>query len=142
MPVYLKNNIEEAIRRHATDTYPNECCGFLLGKMPAPDKREVSEILPMENQRLDSPQNRFSISPEDSLRAEKAAAKKGLGVVGYYHSHPDHPARPSQYDIDHTPWPGVSSIIVNSTETGTGDLTSWVLREDRKSMDSEEVVVE
>jgi proteasome lid subunit RPN8/RPN11 len=141
MPVYLKNNTEQLIREHAGNTYPDECCGFLLGEITDTGEREVTEILPMEKQRRDSSHNRFLISPEDSLRAERHAIKQGSGVVGYYHSHPDHPAKPSQYDVEHTPWPGVSSIIVNSTKAGTGDLTSWVLTEDRSAMDPEEVVV-
>ncbi|OGX06456.1 MAG: hypothetical protein A3G87_00890 [Omnitrophica bacterium RIFCSPLOWO2_12_FULL_50_11] len=142
MPLYLTTQTEQLIRHHAETAYPNECCGFLLGKYnPGGVKKDVREIFQMTNQRADSPQNRFLISPEETLRAEKEAVRRGLEIVGYYHSHPDHPARPSEYDFHHTPWPGYSSIIVQSFQKGTGELTSWILREDRSTMDQEDLII-
>lgn len=143
MPLYLTRKVETSIRDHAEGAYPNECCGFLLGRYdPQGIKKEVKEILPMVNQRVDSSKNRFLISPEDTLRAEKEAIRRGYEIVGYYHSHPDHPARPSEYDLRHTPWPGYSSVIVHSSQKGIGDMTSWVLKEDRSAMDQEELIIE
>src|SRR5215471_14452748 len=99
----LSQELAERIRQHGVETFPHECCGALLGKDSAFEEtangvREVIELFPLVNRRDDSPRNRFAVTAEDVLEAEKAARKYGLDVVGWYHSHPDHPARPSQFD--------------------------------------------
>ncbi len=88
------------IRTHGAEAYPYECCGALLGR-DSELRREVLAMLPLPNQRNDSPRNRFSISPEDFRIAEGAAQERGLELVGWYHSHPDHPALPSEFDRQH-----------------------------------------
>ncbi|HEY2546759.1 MAG TPA: M67 family metallopeptidase, partial [Candidatus Acidoferrum sp.] len=100
--------------------------------------REVLALFPLVNRRDDSPRNRFSVTSEDVRAAEKAAAIQGLEVIGWYHSHPDHPARPSDYDREHA-WPWYSYIIV-SVHTGVPkDMTSWRLKDDRSGYFEEKI---
>ena len=112
----------------------------MLGRF-ADDAAQVHIVLPAENIRGGEEQhNRFTISPRDFMRAEKAARAQGLDIVGFYHSHPDHPARPSAYDLEHA-WPVYSYAIV-SVLAGRDDLlTSWVLKEDRSAFDEQPVRV-
>ncbi len=127
--IWISGRLVEKIRAHGAETYPHECCGALLGRdasaVAGSDsnkdalnaEREILELFPLVNRRDDSPHNRFSVTADDVRAAEKAAREHGLDVVGWYHSHPDHPARPSQYDRDHA-WPWYSYIIV-SVQKGT-----------------------
>ena len=106
--LWISGQLAEKIRAHSAETYPHECCGALLGRdgdVAHPEAvREVLALFPLVNRRDDSPRNRFSVTAEDVLEADKTAQAQGLQVIGWYHSHPDHPARPSQYDQDHA-WP-------------------------------------
>ena len=126
MSLQLTKSQVESIRQHAARDYPSECCGILLGKADG-DNKTVTEVVPLTNLRHDPPRaqellplddpsretekNRFLIDPLDQLRVEKDARKRRLDVLGYYHSHPDHPARPSVYDRDHA-WPWYSYVII------------------------------
>jgi len=94
------------------------------------------DLFPLVNRRDDSPRNRFSVNAQDVLEAEKAARQQGIDVVGWYHSHPDHPARPSQFDRDHA-WPWYSYIIVSVAEGKPQDMTSWRLNDDRAEFSPE-----
>ena len=125
--------VEEAIRSHARAAYPHECCGALIGREGA-----VTAAHPLPNTTGEGPRRRFLVRPEDYREAEREAASRGQELVGFYHSHPDHPARPSQYDLDHA-WPYFSYVIVSSAADGTGALTSWRLRDDRAAFDEEPV---
>jgi len=132
------------IRAHGAETYPHECCGALLGRdgtgKGEKQGREIVELLRLTNQREDSPQNRFSVAPRDVIAADRAAQALGLEVVGWYHSHPDHPARPSEYDREHA-WPWYSYVIVR-VEDGEGrEMTSWRLKEDRREYEEETIEV-
>ncbi len=145
MVIILSNAQKDAIRAHGAAEYPNECCGILLGKANGSNK-EVQEVVPLKNLRLDpskaqeilpldspgreSERNRFLIDPLEQLKVEKGARSRGLDVLGYYHSHPDHPARPSEYDREHA-WPWYSYIIVSVEKGVARDMTSWVLSDDR-----------
>lgn len=121
----------EKIRTHGVRDYPHECCGALLGRDPGNGKvREILEVFPLVNQRDDSPRNRFSVSSRDVIAAERAADAQGLSVVGWYHSHPDHPARPSEYDREHA-WPWYSYIIVSVQKGVAREMKSWRLHDDR-----------
>src|SRR5438045_6920980 len=94
----------EEIRRHGVKDYPYECCGLLLGRY-GPEGKIVNETYPISNAREESAKrNRFLITPEELMRGERYARGKDLEVVGFYHSHPDSPAEPSQYDLEHA-WP-------------------------------------
>jgi proteasome lid subunit RPN8/RPN11 len=151
LEVGISAELAEKIREHGVDTYPYECCGALLGKdqesAAGPDadalglrnSREVLSLFPLVNRRDDSPRNRFSVTADDVREAEKAARAQGFDVIGWYHSHPDHPARPSEYDRDHA-WPWYSYIIV-SVHTGVPqDITSWRLKDDRTEFSEEKIL--
>lgn len=151
----VSSNHLGAIRGHGAREYPNECCGLMLGTADD-DRKEVREIIPLANLRhdpkraqellpLDAPgkeseRNRFLIDPLEQLKVEKEARARGLDVLGYYHSHPDHPARPSNYDREHA-WPWYSYVIVSVERGEAKALTSWVLAEDRTRFDEEAVEV-
>jgi proteasome lid subunit RPN8/RPN11 len=138
----IREELSERIRAHGGETYPHECCGALLGKDGDGGRaREVAEIVPLTNQRNDSPRNRFSITPEDVRDAETAARNAGLDLIGWYHSHPDAPARPSEFDREHA-WPWYSYIIVSVQERVPRDMNSWRLADDRGHYDAEEIVID
>ncbi|MDR3200371.1 MAG: M67 family metallopeptidase [Spirochaetales bacterium] len=130
------------IRAFAEAAYPNEACGFLLGKLDEGGRsRQVEEIIPIDNAREAGEQyHRFTIEPEDFMRAEKTARGQGREVLGFYHSHPDHPALPSDYDREHA-LPFYSYIIVAVAKGAAGDVTSWELSEDRKEFTKEDVEI-
>ena len=127
----------QRIHAHGVETYPHECCGALLGK-DAETAREVVELLPLANRRNDSPRNRFELTPDDVQMAEKKARELRLEVVGWYHSHPDAPARPSEFDREHA-WPWYSYIIVSVQQREPRDTKSWRLRDDRSAYDPEAI---
>ena len=144
--LWISGHLAEKIRAHGAETYPHECCGALLGRdssavlesdrRTAGPARKILQLFPLVNRRDDSPRNRFSVTPEDVLAAEKAAREQGLEVVGWYHSHPDHPARPSEYDRDHA-WPWYSYIIVSVEKGEPCDTKSWRLQDDRSGYEPE-----
>ena len=128
----------DAIRRHGEADYPHECCGLLIGSLDAGHK-VVDEIFPISNAREETAKrNRFLIAPEELMRGEKHARQRGRDVVGFYHSHPDHPAVPSQFDLDHA-WPVYSYIIVSVVSGRAEELFSWELRPDRSRFDAEDL---
>ena len=133
----ISDELLEGIREHGKKAYPNECCGVLLGRIED-SRKSVVELRPMEIRREDSPRNRYLISSRDLLEAEKAARARGLDIVGVYHSHPDHPARPSEFDREHA-FPWYSYIIVSVRGGEPLDLTSWTLRDDRSAFDAEDL---
>src|SRR5215472_7233922 len=112
--LWISSHLAEKIRAHGAEMYPYECCGALLG--------------------------RDSVTAEDVLEADKAAQAQGLEVIGWYHSHPDHPARPSQYDQDHA-WPWYSYIIVSVHNGAPQDMTSWRLDDDREAFSPEGIEI-
>ncbi len=127
---------DAAIRAHGQRAYPYECCGFLLGR----ELWKVETVLPATNSKGQEEQhNRFVITPEASMRAEKEARRLGLSVIGHYHSHPDHPARPSQgfadSDLENATWPGFAFVIVSVMKGRAGELTCWNLAEDRSKFE-------
>jgi proteasome lid subunit RPN8/RPN11 len=150
--LWLSGHLAEKIRAHGAETYPHECCGALLGRDSAelgqgdPEAqastpgREILGLFPLVNRRDDSPRNRFSVTSEDVLAAEKEARAHGLDVVGWYHSHPDHPARPSEYDRDHA-WPWYSYIIVSVQNGASQEMTSWRLNDDRQEFSPEGIEI-
>jgi len=143
----INHDLAERIGRHGAETFPHECCGALLGRDEAFDEgaladsaRDVLELFPLVNRRDDSPRNRFAVTAEDVLEAEKAARQRGLDVVGWYHSHPDHPARPSQFDREHA-WPWYSYIIVSVMSGKPAEMTSWRLNDDRQDYSPERIEI-
>ncbi len=142
--IWMSGHLAEQIRLHGSETYPHECCGALLGRdseIESQDTaREVLDLFPLVNRRDDSPRNRFSVTAEDVLNADQAAQEQGLEVIGWYHSHPDHPARPSQYDRDHA-WPWYSYIIVSVQNGAPQEMTSWRLNDDRQEFSQEGIEI-
>jgi proteasome lid subunit RPN8/RPN11 len=129
------------IRDHGTRDFPYECCGLLIGRFESNGRKTVLETYPISNAREESAKrNRFLIQPEELLRGERYAREKKLEVVGFYHSHPDSPAVPSQYDLEHA-WPTYSYIIVSVSKEESGDLRSWEQLPDRSRFDDEEIVL-
>lgn len=124
-----------AIRRHGEADYPHEACGLIGGLVEADGKRVV-ELLPLPNARQESRQSRYLINPDVFRSAERRLGRNGLGVVGVYHSHPDHPARPSDYDREHA-WPWLSYVIVSVSGGRADDVRSWVLSDDRETFAEE-----
>jgi proteasome lid subunit RPN8/RPN11 len=130
----LGPGVAEAIEAHGRDAFPHECCGALLG---TPGR--VDATFPLPNTTEEGPRRRFLVRPEDYRAAERQASARGLDLVGFYHSHPDHPARPSQYDLDHA-WPVFSYVIVSVMAGSPAAMTSWQLRDDRAAFDEEPLV--
>ncbi len=142
MPLHITTEHDQAMREHAARDYPHECCGFLVGKIdPTGDQIViVTRVVPAANTRDDSPRNRFEIDPGELVKVDRAARADGLSVVGFYHSHPDAPARPSEYDREHA-WPGYCYIIVSVMRGEPQEMNNWLLRDDRTSFDPDAIVV-
>jgi len=143
----------ELIRKHGEETYPRECCGFLIGKVE--DQANVLlDLYRAENEWKgsdatddrertageQSQSNRYLITPAQYQKADAFARSLGAGIIGYYHSHPDHPARPSGYDLDHSCWPGESYMIV-SIAGGKADTLNSFSKPDYAHFEPEDIVV-
>ncbi len=138
MALEIAAELLKAIERHGEAAYPEEGCGILLGRAES-GRKVVIEILPVENRREDAARhNRYLIPPETVLAGEQAAAQKGLDVVGFFHSHPDHPAQPSAFDHDHA-WPWYSYLITAIDAGRAAGTRSWRLLDDRSQFVEEEV---
>jgi proteasome lid subunit RPN8/RPN11 len=117
--------VDHAIRRHGEETYPHECCGAMVGRGD-----RVTGTVALPNTTEEGPRRRFLVRPSDYREAERRASELGGELLGFYHSHPDHPARPSQYDLDHA-WPTFAYVIVAVAAGAAGDMTVWYLKDDR-----------
>ena len=106
--------------QHGEETYPHECCGVLLGRMED-DERQVVTSVRCGNTRADSPQNRYNIDPRELVRIQRQGRERGEDIVGFYHSHPDHPARWSQTDLAEAHWFGCSYVITSVEKGKRGD---------------------
>jgi proteasome lid subunit RPN8/RPN11 len=125
----LAADAEAEIRRHGTETYPNECCGALIASGST-----IVEAFPLPNTTAEGPRRRFLIGPNDYRMAEARATARGGTLAGFYHSHPDHPARPSETDLAQA-WPNLTYIIVAVRDGSPEDLRFWRLREDRSGFE-------
>jgi len=121
----ITSGVDAAIRSHGQDTYPHECCGALVGR-----DGFVTAVVALPNTTAEGPRRRFLVRPSDYQLSERRATELGGELLGFYHSHPDHPARPSQYDLDHA-WPTFAYIIVAVADGAATDMTVWYLLEDR-----------
>lgn len=118
----LNQSAYAAVRLHGEETYPHECCGVLLGEMKG-DERVVISVVRCGNTRTDSPQNRYHIDPRELVKIQREGRERGEDIVGFYHSHPDHPARWSSTDLAEAHWIGCSYVIT-SVEKGKAMLTN------------------
>jgi proteasome lid subunit RPN8/RPN11 len=132
--------IFQQIRHHGEETYPNECCGVLLGQVDLDQNaRSVSLAIRCGNTRTDSAHNRYHIDPKELIAAQKTARQRGEDIVGFYHSHPDHPARWSPTDFAEAHWIGCSYVIT-AVAKGKAEITNSFLldgstEEDKKFVD-------
>jgi proteasome lid subunit RPN8/RPN11 len=141
--VVLTSSVGRQIEAEGVAAYPNECCGILIGK-EKDGRRVVERLAPMKNV-FDPGEryHRFTIDPLAQIEAEKSADEAGQVVLGYYHSHPDHPARPSEYDRTHVPpWSFYSHIIVAIEKGRPAEMTAWCMNEDTEQFASLELVRE
>ena len=107
----ITNKEYAAVRQHGEETYPNECCGVLLGQMQDDGTRVVTSAVRCGNTRSDSPQNRYHIDPKELVRIQREGRERGEDIIGFYHSHPDHPAQWSPTDLAEAHWFGCSYVI-------------------------------
>ena len=131
--VTITADVDRAIRRHGEETFPHECCGALVGR-----GNRVTATVALPNTTEEGPRRRFMVRPSDYRAAEQKATELGGDLLGFYHSHPDHPARPSQYDLDHA-WPTFAYIIVAVAQGKSEAMTVWYLKEDRSAFDEGEL---
>ncbi|WP_353063413.1 M67 family metallopeptidase [Tunturibacter psychrotolerans] len=141
----------EALRTHGEETYPNECCGVLLGKNIADEGNDaeavnhVQQIVRAGNTRTDSAHNRYNIAPQELVKIQRQARGLGLDIVGFYHSHPDHPAQWSKTDFAEAHWLGCSYVIT-SVEQGKAALTNSFLlsgtTEEDKTFEDEPIQID
>jgi proteasome lid subunit RPN8/RPN11 len=147
----------EALRAHGEETYPNECCGVLLGKSisgegdsapvvnGAAAVNMVQQIVRAGNTRTDSAHNRYNIAPQELVKIQRQARGMGLDIVGFYHSHPDHPAQWSKTDIAEAHWLGCSYIITSIEQGKAATTNSFLLRgtgEDDKKFEDEAIQID
>lgn len=141
MTLNLANELLARIQTHGEEAYPEEGAGFLLGDDSGNGMRAVTEIFPLVNSRENEARhNRYLITPEDYLKAELKADKLGLSLIGVFHSHPDHPNQPSEYDRE---WaqPFFSYIITSVNQGRAGGSRSWRLTEDRSKFEEEKIII-
>jgi proteasome lid subunit RPN8/RPN11 len=138
MTLRLPSVLADEIRRYGEQAYPAECCGALVGRVSEGEK-DVVRLAPAVNRRTDDP-HRYLIAPDDVRRLEAPLRDEGLEVVGYYHSHPDHPAVPSRFDAEHA-WPWYSYLIVRVDQGRAADAASWVLDDEQPIMHPEPLEV-
>jgi proteasome lid subunit RPN8/RPN11 len=140
--IFLSEEHKREIEQHGESEFPFECCGLLIGNFDEQGVKTVAEVFPIENAKEESARrNRSLITPLELMRGERYARSKKLEVVGNYHSHPDHPARPSQFDLDHA-LPVWSYVIVSILKGKAADLRSWEMENDRSKFNEEEIIKE
>jgi proteasome lid subunit RPN8/RPN11 len=152
MAIELTLEHRKQIEQHAAEAYPNECCGFLLGREEGDGRRVVLEVAPMPNawqssehnpyekRPEDSLANRSMVDPKDFLRVDREAREKGLEILSFYHSHPDHPARPSEFDRQHA-LPFFVYVILAVERGIPREMTAWLLNRDFTQLLSEEISI-
>ncbi|MGC1298212.1 MAG: M67 family metallopeptidase [Alloacidobacterium sp.] len=140
----LSESIYNTLRTHGEETYPHECCGVLLG-CSSNGVNEVEDAVRASNTRTDSAQNRYHIAPQELVRIQRQGRERGLDIVGFYHSHPDHPAQWSKTDFAEAHWLGCSYVITAVASGVAQQTNSFLLTgtsEDDKSFEDETIQVE
>ena len=138
MPLKIGAGDVGHIHDHAKEAYPEECTGALVG-MHVEGMKIVVDVWRAENTHEEERSRRFLIEPLKIKEFEERAAERDMDVLGFYHSHPDHPAEPSEYDREHA-WPGWSYVIASVSAENVEDMRSWVLKGDRSGYDEEPIV--
>jgi proteasome lid subunit RPN8/RPN11 len=127
----LAAGVDRDIRRHGAETFPHECCGALIGDSAS---GRVAAAIALPNTTEEGPRRRFLVRPSDYRFAEQRASELGGELLGFYHSHPDHPAQPSQFDLDHA-WPTFAYVIVSVMSGAAEAMTVWYLEDDRSTFE-------
>jgi proteasome lid subunit RPN8/RPN11 len=143
MALRIPVQLYDQLRQHGEVTYQHECCGVLVGEFDESDGKLVRSVVPCGNTRTDSLANRYHISPSELVRIQRDAMLAGQDIVGFYHSHPDHPARWSATDLAEAHWTGCSYVIT-SIENGRAVLTNSFLllgQEEAKNFEDEPLEV-
>ena len=128
----------DQIHDHAREAYPEECAGALVG-MDSGGIKVVVDVWQAENTHEEERSRRFLIEPPTIKKFEEQAEERDMRLLGFYHSHPDHPAEPSEYDREHA-WPGYSYVIASVSADNVEEMRSWTLRDDRSGYDEEPIV--
>jgi proteasome lid subunit RPN8/RPN11 len=140
----LSQHMYNTLRKHGEETYPHECCGVLLGRAQD-DVNTVEDAVRAGNTRTDSAHNRYHIAPQELVKIQRQGRERGLDIVGFYHSHPDHPAQWSKTDFAEAHWLGCSYVITAVANGVAQQTNSFLLRgtsEDDKSFEDETIQVE
>jgi proteasome lid subunit RPN8/RPN11 len=124
----------EAIRAHGVETFPDECCGALIAVAGI-----IVDAFNLPNTTTSGAARRFQINANDYRVSERRASELGGTLAGFYHSHPNHPARPSAFDLEHA-WPNFSYIIISVNAAVPGDITNWHLKADRSAFEQGELL--
>lgn len=138
--MHTTESILDAIRSHGADAYPEEGCGFLLGRVEN-GQNHVHRIRRVANRQPENRERRYQITPDDYRKAEEHAQANDLDIVGFYHSHPDHPARPSQTDLAEATFPGYTYVIISVNNGAPEELTAWSLAPDRSQFNHEDITL-
>ncbi len=138
MPLKIGAGDVSHIHDHVREAYPEECSGVMVG-MKAEGMKVVVDIWRAENIHEEERSRRFLIDPLEYMKFEEQAGERDIEILGIYHSHPDHPAEPSEYDRDHA-WPGWSYVIASVGKKNVEDMRSWVLKDDRSGYNEEPIV--
>ncbi|MHA1991484.1 MAG: Mov34/MPN/PAD-1 family protein [Candidatus Hodarchaeales archaeon] len=138
MTLVINENEIKKIRFHSEKTFPEECCGVLIGKKE--NGSVVLEARAMRNTNEGTRERRYNIDPIDLMKIDKEAEEKGFELLGIYHSHPNHPSRPSKFDLEHA-WPNFSYIVLSVKDGKSDLLTSWKLKSDRSDFLQEKIKI-
>ncbi|MCL4511140.1 MAG: M67 family metallopeptidase [Bacteroidetes bacterium] len=128
------------IEQHGEHTYPEECCGILLG-VNKDGVQKVETVIELDNNQDENRRRRFFVTPKQYLQAERMAVERGLELLGFYHSHPDHPAIPSAFDTEHA-LPCFIYVIVSVAEGKAKSMTAWLLSGTRERFDERSLSIE
>ena len=144
MALRISHTPWEQLRRHGEETYPHECCGVLVGEIDGNGVKAVGAAVRCANQRTDALHDRYLIDPRELLRVQRQARENGQDIIGFYHSHPDHPARWSQTDLAEAHWTGCSYVITSVINGAARDTNSFNLDgfDENKHFEDEEIRVE
>jgi len=134
--VFIARDQLQFIMNHARSTYPEECCGFLLGRDS--DPRIIVRALSAQNTSRDSRKNRFNIDPMELVRADEEARRASIDLIGIYHSHPDAPPQPSQVDLENA-WPWYTYLVVSVQDGEPKGVAAWTLSEDHSTFHLEDM---
>ena len=144
MTLHITTRDYQALQHHAEDAYPDECCGALVGELVA-GERHVHGVIPCHNIQAGDAHKRYEIDPAELVRVQREARESGMEIVGFYHSHPDHPAQPSPSDIDHAHWIGCSYVITSVNQGRASETRSFLLigvQEEDKSFTEEDLLID